>query len=81
MHPADLLRASGGDAGLNRMMRKTCTECGAPVKWVDATAAAEHGLDVDQALQFIGGADSSAEFWVCTSCDNAGVLAGATGSF
>lgn len=79
-HPADLFRYSGGDAELNRMIRNTCAECGAPVKWVDA-AAAEHSFDVEQAQRFIGGSASGAEFWACTSCGNAGVLDGAMGSF
>lgn len=44
---------------------------------VDAAAAAEHGMDVDQAVQFLGGGSADGlQFWVCTSCDNAGVMGG-----
>jgi hypothetical protein len=89
VHPGELMRRDAGevslppglDAAFNRAARKSCSECGAPVRWVDAAAAAEHGLDVDQAVQFLGGSAAGLEFWVCTSCDNAGVMGGGMASF
>jgi hypothetical protein len=74
--------ALGTGARLNRAVRKSCSECGASVKWVDAEAASAHGLDVEQALQFVGARSAQdVEFWICTTCDNAGVMGGASSSF
>lgn len=59
----------------NRMARKSCSVCGAPVKWVDVEAAKAHGMDVQEALGFLGVASTDeVECWVCTACDNAGVM-------
>lgn len=59
----------------NRLARKSCSECGAPVKWVDAEAARAHGMDVQEALGFLGVSSADdVECWVCTGCDNAGVM-------
>ena len=43
-HPVDLLLGSGGDPELNRILRKSFTERGAPVKWVEPAAATAHDL-------------------------------------
>lgn len=59
----------------NRLARKSCSECGAPVKWVDVDAARAHGMDVHEALGFLGVSSTyDVECWVCTACDNAGVM-------
>jgi hypothetical protein len=59
----------------NRVARKSCSECGAPVRWVDAAGAREHGMDVEEALGFLGARSvDEVECWVCTVCDNAGVM-------
>ena len=64
-------------SGFNQLARKTCTECDAPVRWVDAAAAAAHGFSVNEAIAFLGGGSADTlEFWVCTNCDNAGVMGG-----
>ena len=85
IHPGELAASGmtfGSDASFNHAVRKSCSERGAPVKWVDAEAASAHGLDVDQALQFVGARSAQeVEFWICTSCDNAGVMGGASSSF
>lgn len=58
----------------NQMARKSCSECGAAVRWVDAAAAERHGMDVEKALGFLGASGDQVEWWVCTACDNAGVM-------
>ena len=59
-------------------IRATCSECGGPIRWVDAAAAAEHGLDVDQALEFLDSGRDDVEWWVCTLCPGGGVLSAAS---
>ena len=68
-------RVVAGASWFNKMARKSCSECGAPVRWVDAAEAREHGMNVDEAVAFLE-VDSvtDVECWVCTSCDNAGVM-------
>lgn len=74
-----VVQAPSGSDWFNRTARKTCSECGAAVKWVDAQAARDHGLDLDKALGFLGtSSPEEVECWVCTACDNAGVMGPAT---
>lgn len=49
--------------------------CGSPVSWVDAATARSLGMDVDEALRFLNVSSvDEVECWVCTACDNAGVM-------
>lgn len=68
----------GNASAFNQMARKSCSACGAPVRWVDAAAAEVHGMDVEEALGFLGSTVDQVEWWVCTACDNAGVMGPAT---
>lgn len=71
------LSAADLSVGFNQLARKCCSECGAPVRWVDVAEARAHGMDVDQALAFFDMSPQDAEFaewWVCTGCDNAGLM-------
>jgi hypothetical protein len=65
-------------SAFSRMARKSCSECGAPVRWVDDATAEGHGMDVEGALGFLGSSVDQVEWWVCTACDNAGVMGPAT---
>lgn len=66
-------------SAFNQLARKSCSECGAPVRWVDAATAEERGMKVTEALGFLGVASvDQVECWVCTACDNAGVMGPAT---
>lgn len=67
---------------MSQQARKTCSECGAPVRWVDAAQAREHGMDPDEAKEFLG-VDSvdDLDIWVCTKCDNGGVMGPAEGAW
>ena len=60
-------------SAFGQMARESCSECGAPVWWVDAPTAEGHGMDVE-ALGFLGCSVEQVEWWVCTTCDNAGVM-------
>jgi hypothetical protein len=63
------------DGDRNRMFRKTCPDCGGAITWTDESGAREHGMDVDQALEFIGAPrDGSLEWWICETCGNAGLM-------
>lgn len=56
-------------------MRTTCDECGAKVRWVGVEEAAAHGLDVEDAARALGVPTiAGLDVWVCTGCDNAGVM-------
>lgn len=56
-------------------MRTACDECGAAVRWVDVDEATRHGLDVADAARALGVSSiEGLDVWVCTRCDNAGVM-------
>lgn len=61
-------------SGFNRLARSSCSECGAPIEWVDEAEARRRDFDVDQARQFVGA--STLEVWFCTSpaCGEAGAM-------
>lgn len=70
------------DFVMSRTARQACDQCQAPVKWVGAEEAKAHGMDVTEALGFLG--VSSAEgldIWICTRCDNGGVMGKAEGGW
>lgn len=73
MRPQRTPQTSG--SVFNRLARKSCSECRAAVRWVDVEAARAHGMDVEEALGFLGvSCAEDVECWVCTACDNAGVM-------
>lgn len=60
--------------------RKSCTECNAPVEWVDeATMRERSDMPIDEAAEAFGVPTSQLTFWVCSNCDNAGVMGPAQG--
>lgn len=66
------------DAELSRTFRSSCNECGAPVKWVGAEEASAHGMDLVEAARQLGVPSvEGLDVWVCTRCDNGGVMGGA----
>jgi hypothetical protein len=65
----------------NSHARKTCSACGAHVEWVDADTAIAHGMDVSEGLKFLGASVRDVQFWVCSSCDNAGIMGPIEGDF
>lgn len=58
---------------LAQIMRTHCTECGSPVQWLTVEEAQARGIDLGPALALFEG---DAEVWVCTACDNFGVMGG-----
>lgn len=63
------------DAALSRTIRSKCDQCGAPVKWVGPDEATEQGMDLNEAKAFLGVDDvAGLDVWVCTRCDNGGVM-------
>lgn len=59
-------------AEFNRMARRSCSECGSPVEWVDEDQARARGIDATGAHEVIGA--GALEFWCCTSCDQHGAM-------
>ena len=66
----------------NQMARKSCSECGAPVEWVTGAEAESRGHDLTGGLEFLG-LDSvpGKDIWVCTKCDNFGIMGPTEGFF
>ena len=63
------------ERNLNRMFRKSCSDCDGPITWTDEEGARNQGMDVDQALAFMGAAAGTPlEWWVCETCGNAGLM-------
>lgn len=55
--------------------RKSCTECNAPVEWVDeATMRERSDMAIGEVAEALGVPTSQLTFWVCSNCDNAGVM-------
>jgi len=64
------------------LARRKCSACGASIKWVGAEEATAQGMDVNHALQFLGlELPDDADIWICTKCDNGGVMGAATIGF
>lgn len=73
--PLGGLGAPGGLAGFNQMARTSCSECGAGIEWLTGAEATQRGIDLDGALEFMGVSEvTGRDVWVCTRCDNFGVM-------
>ena len=74
LHPDEVSSLAGG-AGFNQLARPNCSECGAPVEWLTGDQAAAKGIDLAEALQFLGvDGISEPDVWRCTSCGEYGVM-------
>lgn len=65
--------------GFNRLARRSCSQCGAPVEWVDAATALERAPRLGEAVEQLGGPGAALQFWLCTSCGESGVMGAAFG--
>lgn len=66
---------SAGPVGFNQMARKSCSECGASVEWINGDEASQRGIDLEDAMQFLGLASvPGRDVWACTRCDNYGLM-------
>jgi hypothetical protein len=61
-------------SGFDRAARRACDQCGAPVRWTDGDSARAHGMNVEEAVSFMGVPEADMQFWVCTKCDQSGVM-------
>lgn len=61
--------------GFNQLARSSCDNCGAAVEWITGDEAAGRGIDLTDALEFLDVSQVvEKDVWVCTSCDNYGVM-------
>lgn len=57
---------------LAHVMRTRCPQCNERVRWITVEEAQNNGVDLASALAFFE--DAADEVWVCTACDNFGVM-------
>ena len=79
-HKSRHARTKSARAPMAHLMRTHCTECGSSVQWLSTEEARQRGIDLAPALQFFG-EDKPADVWVCSSCDNFGVMGTTVGGF
>lgn len=75
--PEDLDELSGDLAGgFNRLARPSCSDCGGPVEWLTGHEAATKGIDLSEAMEWLGVSEvPGREVWRCTQCGHFGVMA------
>ena len=60
---------------MNRLMRPSCNQCGAPVDWLTSNEATAQGIDLAQAMEFFELTSiPNRDVWICTRCGEHGIM-------